>query len=229
MQTNTDTTKLSAIDRALAAAKARKAAKGHDASDPVPTPKAKVSKAVAKERQVDEVASQQKAAVAAERAAAKAAKLAQLEEERTARRTARAATAAAKAEARAAASSSRTPAHMKKVTKAAEKLPAMTSTTAALFGEATANLSRDQVAALALHLQHYNRAAATMRAATAKLENGDEVRIVGGDPRFIGMRGKVDRAQRIRCYVEVPGVRKPVYLFTSDVERVEAEAVAATA
>jgi hypothetical protein len=36
----------------------------------------------------------------------------------------------------------------------------------------------------------------------------------------VGQTGTVSKAQRIRCYVEIPGVNKPVYLFTSDVETI---------
>lgn len=226
-----DTTKLSAIERALAAAKARKAAKGVDASEPTPqAPKAKPQKAAAKaakDAAAAELTEIAKANKTAERAAAKAAKLAQLAADREARKTAREAAKAEKAAARQAAASAKVPAHMKKVARAAEKLPALRETSQQLFGEITANLSADQIAALALHLQHHNRVAATQRAAGMKLENGDAVRIVGGDPKFLGMTGTVDRAQRIRCYVAVPGIKKPVYLFTSDVEKLEASAAVA--
>jgi len=231
MNTSNDTTKLSAIERALAAAKARKAAKGMDASEQVAAPvkaKAKTPKAPKAETEETDVAAQRDAK-RVERLNAKAAKLAQLTADREARKTAREAAKAEKAAARAAATADKVPAHMKKVAKAAEKLPQLRTDVQLAFSDIVSNFSRDQIAALALHLQHHNRVAATQRAATMKLENGDTVRIVGGDPKYIGMSGTVDRAQRIRCYVMVPGVRKPVYLFTSDVEKVQALAEAASA
>ena len=86
------------------------------------------------------------------------------------------------------------------------------------FNEVVANFSREQVTALALHLQHFNRVKATERALDQKVVQGMDVRIVGGDPKFVGMTGSVIRSQRIRCYVAIPGVKREVYLFTSDVE-----------
>jgi hypothetical protein len=59
----------------------------------------------------------------------------------------------------------------------------------------------------------------TFRAgASNKVEAGNTVTIISGDARYVGKTGTVSKAQRIRCYVEIPGVSKPVYLFTSDVE-----------
>jgi transcription antitermination factor NusG len=86
------------------------------------------------------------------------------------------------------------------------------------FDEITPNLSAEQVTSLVLHLQHFNRVKATERALNQKLDLGQHVRIIGGPTKYVGMTGTVDRAQRIRCFINIPGVRKPVYLFTSDVE-----------
>jgi len=66
---------------------------------------------------------------------------------------------------------------------------------------------------------------ATQRALSQKVAAGDEVRILGGDPRYVGMTGTVSKAQRIRCYVTVGGVNKPIYLFTSDVQVLEGESL----
>lgn len=206
--TNLDT-KLSAIDKALAAAKARKAAK--DGSTPLPPP-AKEPKAK-KETQPDFAKSQRTEALKAAREAAKA----QREAERAVRRANKEA-------------NPKGPVHMKKVAKAAEKLPPLGSEAAdRIFNEITVNFSAAVISALALHLQHFNRTKATERALGQKVEVGARVSIVAGDPRYIGMTGTVDRAQRIRCYVNVPGVRKPVYLFTSDVAVLPAEEAVAIA
>jgi hypothetical protein len=75
---------------------------------------------------------------------------------------------------------------------------------------------------LALHIQHFNRVKATERALDQRVVQGTPVRIIGGDPKFMGMTGTVTKAQRIRCYVTVPGAKREVYLFTSDVEVLEA-------
>jgi len=204
------------IDKALGAAKARKAAREGKPATAAATTGEKPAKAakVAKEpaapkrpRLTDEQKAERETAKAADRAAKKA--------------TRDAARAAKKAERDAA----RQPAHMRKVLKAAERLGTLNDSAQLIFNEATANLTAADLATLALHIQHFNRVKATERALTQAITEGQSVRIVGGDPRFIGQTGKVTKAQRIRCYVEVTGAKKPVYLFTSDVEAV----VAATA
>lgn len=115
----------------------------------------------------------------------------------------------------------RKPAHMSKVDKAAEKLPGLDNAVGAFFNELTVNFTQVQLSALSAHLQHFNRVKATERALNQKVTMGSTVRITGGDNRFIGMEGTVSKAQRIRCYVSVPGVKKDVYLFTSDCEVLE--------
>lgn len=204
-QENNLNNKLSAIDKALAAAKARKAAK-EGSSSPAevesPSQPVKVSKA-----QRVKLSDEEKAQMVADRAA----KQAQLKADREARKAAKAAE-----------KSSGKPAHMKKIDRAAGKLPILTDAAQLLFNEATTNFSSEQIAAISLHLQHFNRVKATERALGQKLATGMNVRIVSGDPRFIGMTGTVAKAQRIRCYVTVPGVKKDVYCFTSDVEITEA-------
>lgn len=205
--TNLDT-KLSAIDKALAAAKARKAARQASeppaAEAPAKEPKAK------KETQPDFAKAQRTEALKAARDAAKAVR----DAERQKRREEKAA-------------SVKGPVHMKKIARAAEKLPSLESEAAQrIFNEITTNFSAAMVSAIALHLQHFNRTKATERALGQRVAAGTNVRIVGGDPRYIGMSGVVDRAQRIRCYVNVPGFKRPVYLFTSDVEVVADPALA---
>lgn len=118
--------------------------------------------------------------------------------------------------------------HMSKVDKAAEKLPKLLDASQTTFNEITVNFSRDQLAALAAHLTHFNRVKATERALAQKVNTGDKVRITGGESRFTGQEGIVSKSQRIRVYVEIAGVTKPVYLFSSDVEVIEAAAVPAT-
>ena len=216
MQTTTEsTTKLSAIDKALAAAKARAAARINLDDD---APKAKADKPskepkAKKETAPDAAKQQKKEALEAARAAAKAKR----DAEREARRAAKTADAGSKKSA-----------HMKKVEKAGSKLPQLNSAAQEHFNELTTNLSRAQLAALALHLQHFNRVKATEMAAGRSYKQGQSVRIVGGDPKFIGMQGTIDSARPLRCFVNVPGVRKPVYLFTSDIEPVEEAPLAAT-
>ena len=203
MQTTNDTnldTKLSAIDKALAAAKARKAAK-----ESASTPDAAAAEPKAKKETHPEFAKVQKTeALKAAREAAKAAR----DVERQKRR-----------DEKAEASASKKPVHMKKIETAASKLPALqTDAARRVYEDVVTNFSHDQITALALHLQHFTRTKATERALGQRVAAGTQVRIIGGDPRFVGKFGTVDRAQRIRCYVNVPGIKRPVYLFTSDVE-----------
>lgn len=194
---------VTAIDKAIAAAQARKAAKGTSGDG---TPKAaKEPKAPAaprepkRPRQTDE-----------EKAAKVAARDAERAERKTARDTARAEKLAAR-------NANKQPAHMRKVQKAAEKLSLLNDAAQLLVNEATTNFSAAELANIALHLQHFNRVKATERALSQNIEKDMQVTVVGGDPRYIGKTGTVFKAQRIRCYVTIEGFAKPVYLFTSDV------------
>lgn len=200
---------ISAIDKAIAAAQARKAAKAaggmvstNDIGNfELPMAKSKVTK-----ERAPKVTAEQRAAKNAEREVARNQRKAERDAQRTARKAEKEATRGGK-----------TP-HMSKVEKAAAGLPALDSSIELTFNEITANFTAAQISALAAHLQHFNRVKATERALNRTLQAGDTVRIVSGAAKFIGMVGTVSKAQRIRCYVEVPGVRKPIYLFTSDVE-----------
>lgn len=213
-QTNDLNTKLSAIDKALAAAKARKAAKD---GTPVEASEKPV-KAKGQKTPKVKVEAADKAAEKLAKEAARKARQEQLSVEREARR-------AAKAKERAQA---KTP-HMKKIEKAAAALPAMSDTMTLTFNEVTTNFSAEQINALSLHLQHFNRIKSTERAlalVNQKLEVGDKVRIISGPNKYVGMIGVVTIARRIRCFLEIPGHSKSVYLFTSDVEPVSGEALA---
>lgn len=186
--------KINKIDAAIAAAKARKAARevaeGNETLS-AKEPKVRIS--------VEERAAK-KEAIIAERALRKAAKSAERESKRGQKLP------------------RQKPAHMSKVARAESKLPTLQPSTLQEYNDIITNFSADQVAALALWLQHYNRAKATERALEAKVQVGDFVTIIGGDPKWLGKSGKVVEARRIRCFVEVSGVTKPVYLFTSDVK-----------
>lgn len=115
------------------------------------------------------------------------------------------------------AETSNKPVHMKKLATAAAKLPSLNTSMTHFFDEAKTKFNTVELSALILHLQHYNRVALTTQAINQKLIVGMHVVINSGDPRYIGMAGIVARVQRIRCYVDVHNVPKPVYFFTSDV------------
>jgi len=146
-------------------------------------------------------------------------------EQRDAERKAKQAERAKKKEERLAAAVARAtaPAHMRKVMRAAEKLSPLGAAAALLFAESTKSLSPGDLAALAQHILHHNRVQATSSSLSAKLSVGQAVTIIGGEPRYVGITGTILKAQRIRCYVQVPNQSKPVYLFTSDVQPVEGE------
>lgn len=205
------------LDSAIAKAKAkaeakRKAGVTESAGGETATKVAKVESTA-----TDEVA---KAAAKAAKDAERAASKVKRDQERDQKRTERDAERSLKAEAKAAERANKK-AHMSKVDKAAERLPELTSAARSFFEQATAALTSADLTAVAAHINHFNRAKATERALGAKLNVGDTVRIVGGnDTRYIGKTGTVTKAQRIRCFVEIPGVRKEIYLFTSDVETV---------
>lgn len=199
--TEINSSNLSAIDKALAAAQARKAMK-EGLSDESGQKRSKVDEAM-------------KIAAKLAKDTDRAARQAQIKAQREERKAARTAEKA-----------SGKPAHMKKVERAASKLPELNEQLTLLFNEATTNFSASQLTALALHLQHFNRVKATERAINQRVETGQTVRIIGGDPKFIGMTGQVSLARRIRCFVDVPGFKKPVYCFTSDVDVVESEDLA---
>lgn len=115
--------------------------------------------------------------------------------------------------------------HMKKLENAKSKLPALNEDTQSVFDDITKNKGID-IGNLAIHLAFHGRITATTAALGVKLTEGQEVRITGGDSRYVGKVGVMAKVQRIRGYVTVPGVDKDVYLFLSDVTPVTAEQVA---
>lgn len=241
MQTTQTTGKednMSAIDRALAAAKARKAQRDslYGESNNTPTvppakksspavPKAKPSKPQGEDR---EAAKSKRDEERAAREAAKLEKAAAEEAAKAARKAEREAAKAAKRAAKQDEKSAKKPAHMKKVDRARAKCPALLGDAEAMFGEITANLSAQQIDALAQHLMVHNRAMATVRATQLEpLPLGATVRITGGEAKFVGMTGEVIHSQKLRAKVAVPGVSKPVYIYNGQAEIVEELAVAA--
>lgn len=225
MQTTTnDTKQLSAIERALIAAKARKAAKvaaGLLPETPEPTAASKVTKAIKASSEDRDAARTKRDEERVERLNAKAAKLKAEEEAKAAKK-------AAKEAAKAADSSSKKPAHMKKVDAARAKCPTLNSEAEKIFGEITANFSAQQIDALAQHLMVHNRATATLLATQREpLPLGATVRITGGEAKYVGLTGEVVHSQKLRAKVAVPGVSKPVYIYNGQAEVVTAEAAVA--
>lgn len=116
------------------------------------------------------------------------------------------------------------PAHMVKVEKAGDRLPDLSERSNTILQNLVFACTDDSdslvltdVEALIAHLNHFVRLERTKLALRTTVSVGQSVEITGGDARFIGSVGTVERVQRIRCYVSVDGQSKPVYLFTSDV------------
>lgn len=226
-------TKMSAIEEALAKARARKAAKEAAGLLPeTPVPVADRPKKAAKEPKPTKEATvdPDREAAKAEKAAARAAKQAQLEADREVRRQAREARKAEKAE-KAATKATAAPrsAHMKKVENARAKLMALNSEAELIYNEVTANFSGVMVNAIAEHLKLYVRMSSTQRAQSGTaFPVGTKVTITGGDPKHIGKVGTVTKSQKLRTFVDV-GERKEVYIFTTDAKAVEETAQVAVA
>ncbi len=114
-----------------------------------------------------------------------------------------------------AANMSKKPSHMMKVARALNKLVPLNDQLQLTFNEITCNFSALQIDALASHLQHYNRSMATTNAMNSTiLKIGQTVQITGGDPKFIGMIGKVAKSSQLRVKIDVPNQKKLVYIFT---------------
>lgn len=223
-------TKLSAIEKALAAAKARKAAKeaaGLTEETPAPKAKKEPKPKAEKPTKAPKAAKEPKAktvdptkeAAKAERLAAKAAKMAELEAQRAERKAAREAAKAEREANRAAAKSAPGSAHMKKVEKARAKLLPLSSEAELLYTEIIGNFGGPMVAAIAEHLKLHVRMSATKRATEgAALPVGTTVRIIGGEAKYLNKVGTVVKSQKLRSFVKVDGVRKDVYVFTADLK-----------
>jgi hypothetical protein len=145
----------------------------------------------------------------------RAQRMAEYEADKAARRAAREAKRANRLAGLAAARG--TP-HMKKVERAASILPVLDEGENGGFNALLVGFDIDSLEKIALHLDHFIRAERTKVALNTKLNVGQVVRIVGGTARFHGLVGTVAKVQRIRCYVNIPGMEKPQYFFCSDVK-----------
>lgn len=115
------------------------------------------------------------------------------------------------------------PAHMAKIEKILGSLPALTGDAKTVYVAAN-QLSTADLNNLLAHINVSIRQRGVLALAESNangtktgLAVGDTVRVVSGQPRFVGQVGKVTKMQRIRCYVQLEGQDKPTYLFISDV------------
>lgn len=220
-----DTVQLSAIERALAAAKARKAAR--DAhytaiaeADPTMS-KAKQIKMMKAEilDNLNDVDPREKAKPTDE---AREAARAKIEADRAARKAEREAAKAAKAAAR------KTAPHTSKVERALSKLPTMSEDAKVLLNAVMAKcLSSVDMEALAQHLSVHARAERTASSIATDYESyvvGAAVEVIGGEAKYIGMTGTLVVVNRLRVQVKVPWQERPLYLYRADVKLVPAAA-----
>ena len=119
--------------------------------------------------------------------------------------------------ARQAAKAVKKPAHMTKVERAGSNLPGMSTETTEILNSLFDSQDASAISAFLANAQHRLRAQSTAASVGLKLEVGQLVRIVSGEPRFIGQLATVTSVRRIRCHVTPEGHDKPVYLLNSDV------------
>lgn len=201
--------KLTAIDRALALAKARKEAKAASEGSEHPV----ATKTYNGEPKTKKALSQLKEE---ERKKAREEKRAQRELHRAAKAAAREANAAKR------------PTHMKKVENALSRLPKLDEATQDAFNDLTNRFSVQQLNTLSLHLQVHNRATLTLKATKSPpLPLGSTVRITGGDPRFVGLTGEVVHSQKLRAKIKVPGLKNTVYVYSCEAETTQPQSSAA--
>lgn len=118
------------------------------------------------------------------------------------------------------------PAHMAKVKSYRDTLPPPSEGVQEILDQAKA-LSAGDLCILANWISLEARERATVNASKVKVEVGDKVKIISGQAtKFIGKEGEVSRTNRIRIFVKVPGFNKEVYLFASDVEKLEGDTTA---
>jgi hypothetical protein len=187
---------MSEIDKQINAAKAKQARQGKSTmvTEGDAKPKATRKRLTPEEREArDKAKAEERAQKKAEREAKRAAKKAERE-------------------------ANKQPAHMKKIQKIMDALPELPDEAEIFFNQVVANLNVDAADALVKHLDVFVRTERTKQALNRNVEAGQTVRIVSGPAKFIGCVGTVVKAQRIRCYVNVPGHDKDVYLFISDTE-----------
>ena len=221
----------SAIDKAIAAAKARALQKQEaakktkvkpdeaDTATESPTPK-KEKKVKAPKPDPTEVerVKQEKAAVRAQERLSRSVLAAERRADRQAAREAKKA------------NKPTSTAHSSKVEKAGAKLPKRNNVVDALYHQVISETPTEgEVAILIAHLAHYNRVRATERSRVATgIAVGDTVEIVSSDrdSRLIGRTGTVTQVRKIRVMVDLGG-KKPAYLFLSDVSPVVTQEISA--
>lgn len=205
--------------RATAARKkkaARKDAPQGNENDPSPEVENEALSAEEKEAR--------KAAKKAEREARNAERKTRLEEEREARNAERLARKAERD-----ANRTEKVAHLSKVEKAAERLPELTPGAISYLNSLEPEQAHVTDLAVALaHAQHILRARQTKASHDVDLKEGQVVRVISGEGRWIGAMATVKAVRSIRVIISVAGYDKDIYVFAADLvpcEVVEREVV----
>lgn len=144
------------------------------------------------------------------------------DEEKQAREMAKAEKARVRELKRAEREANRPPKHQAKLDRAMAQLPVLSVGEGLAVSDLTEKFNLDELEKIASHLNFHVRSMQTHNAVSQTLEVGQTVRIKSGSQKHLGKVGVVSRAQRIRCYVTLPNVAREVYLFTSDVELLDA-------
>lgn len=110
--------------------------------------------------------------------------------------------------------------HEAKINKYENTLPTPSEEVSELL-DLTSALSTSDMNVLHAHLGIAIRRRGVTTSSTPAPTEGAQVKIVSGDPRYIGIVGTATRVRRARSYVTIPGRAKPLYLFTTDLESLE--------
>lgn len=214
------------IDEAIAEVRASVARKKKAARKDTPQSNEKndPSKEEEKEALSAEEKEARKAAKKAEREARNAERKARLEEERQAKNAERLARKAERD-----ANRTEKVAHLSKVEKAAERLPELTPGAISYLNSLEPERANVTDLAVTLaHAQHILRARQTKASHDVDLKEGQVVRVISGEGRWIGAMATVKAVRSIRVIISVAGYDKDIYVFAADLvpcEAVEREVV----
>lgn len=221
--TSTASTKSTTIDaaEALRLAKAAREAKLKAKSEP----KNEAPKTTTNRVPKPKLSESEKAALKAEKDAKREAKALISAEKKTAAEAEKAEKRAAREAKKAAKAGEAKPVpHVAKVERSTSELPALPDGLQS-FSDQFATLPASVASILLAHLENDLRYRQVVASNGIKdITEGTVVEIIAGPAEFIGAVGRVTKAQRIRCFVEIEGESKPVYLFLADVRKVSEDA-----
>jgi hypothetical protein len=120
-------------------------------------------------------------------------------------------------------------AYDKTIVNSEARLPPISSLGRGLVALAVNNMDPKEVAVLAMHLNHTLREASIndsrKAAENGGIEKGTYVRLARVSTvaaKFEGMVGVVQQISKLRCYVKLRGIAKPLYVYMAEVEKLTA-------